>query len=162
MSFCRPWWWPTSHRHIDCIYQLCSGCLFVGPDDCQLLIATWIASTSCVLDVFLSALMIANFSSQHGLHLPVVFWYQNTTGRCNLCVAEKLAIIRAGKKTSRTQLVDTIYVSMRSGNHQGRQKDIAQQKIQACVEVSSWESLLPFDLQYPEACIWPVSTPTCH
>ena len=26
--------------------------------------------------------------------------YQNTTGRCNLCVAEKLAIIRADKKTS--------------------------------------------------------------
>ena len=34
--------------------------------------------------------------------------YQNTTGRCNLCVAEKLAIIRADKKTSlnkRSELV---------------------------------------------------------
>ena len=25
MSFCRPWWLPTFQRHIDCIYQLCSG-----------------------------------------------------------------------------------------------------------------------------------------
>ena len=25
MSFCRPWWLPTSHRHTDCIYQSCSG-----------------------------------------------------------------------------------------------------------------------------------------
>ena len=25
MSFCQPWWLPTSQRHIDCIYQLCSG-----------------------------------------------------------------------------------------------------------------------------------------
>ena len=34
--------------------------------------------------------------------------YQNTTGRCNLCIAEKLAIIRADKKTSlnkRSELV---------------------------------------------------------
>ena len=34
--------------------------------------------------------------------------YQNTTGRCNLCVAEKLVIIRADKKTSlnkRSELV---------------------------------------------------------
>ena len=34
--------------------------------------------------------------------------YQNTTGRCNLCVAEKLAIMRADKKTSlnkRSELV---------------------------------------------------------
>ena len=25
MSFCRPWWLPTSQRHTDCIYRLCSG-----------------------------------------------------------------------------------------------------------------------------------------
>ena len=32
------------------------------------------------------------------------------------------------------------------GNHQGRQKNIAQQKIRACVEVSPWEPLLPLQL----------------
>ena len=32
------------------------------------------------------------------------------------------------------------------GNNQGRQKDIAQQKIRACVEMSPWESQLPVQL----------------
>ena len=34
--------------------------------------------------------------------------YQNTTGRCNLCVAEKLAIIRADKKTSLNKISELV------------------------------------------------------
>ena len=63
--------------------------------------------------------------------------YQNTTGRWNLCVAEKLAIIRADKK------------------------NIAQQKIRACVEVSPWEPLLPLQLSTPNI-LKPVSDLSQH
>ena len=47
------------------------------------------------------------------------------------------------------------------GNHQGRQKHIAQQKIRACVEVSPWESLLPVQLSTPNI-LKPVSVLSQH
>ena len=47
------------------------------------------------------------------------------------------------------------------GYHQGRQKDIAQQKIRACVEVSPWEPLLPVQLSTPNI-LKPVSDLSQH
>ena len=50
-------------------------------------------------------------------------------------------------QNTRTQLVDAIYVSLRSWQSSWpKKKDIAQQKIRACVEESPWEPLSPLQL----------------
>ena len=57
--------------------------------------------------------------------------YQNTTGRCNLCVAEKLAIIRANR-----------------GHHSTKDPSLCRS-----IAMRIAITCATFHLQYPEACI---------
>ena len=68
-------------------------------------------------------------------------------------------------RNTRTQLVDAIFVSLRSWQSSGptkRHRSTKDPSLCRNVAMKIAITCATFHLQYPEACIWPVSAPTWH